>query len=387
MKTDLLNDVSVNPFQEEKMVNIEDSTQLMKQSTSLSIEERQQVEHIKSQIKTLDNENLLYYGANAQMKLSTFSHNVLNQVQKQEINDIGKQLDHLMKKLNEIDPDAFENQNKNGIKKIFNRFSKSVNELFSRFQSVASQVDRISVELEQSKNVLMHDVKQLDHLYEENKHYFDALQLLIIAAEEKREEIEKTLLPQLENEANQSNNQMKIQDVSDLKDYINRLDKRIYDLKLSRQITLQSAPQIRMIQQVNQSLAEKIQSSILTSIPLWKNQMAIAISLVHQQKASHAQKQVTDMTNQLLIKNSEMLKTNTIMTAQENERGLVEIETLKTTQANLIETIRKTLEIQHEGSAKRKAAEIELKQMESDLKQQLLTIQRENGPFTTGGAK
>lgn len=374
MKTDLLNNVSVNPFQEAEIENIDDATQLIKLDTSLTKEERQQVDQIKNQIKTLDNENLLYYGANAQMKLSTFSHNVLNQVQKQEINDIGKQLDHLMNKLNEIDPDAFENQNKHGIKKLFNRFSKSVNELFSRFQSVASQVDRISVELEQSKNVLMHDVKQLDHLYEENKQYFDALQLLIIAAEEKREEIENTLLPQLENEAKQTNNQMKIQDVSDLKDYINRLDKRIYDLKLSRQITLQSAPQIRMIQQVNQSLAEKIQSSILTSIPLWKNQMAIAMSLLHQQKALKAQTAVTDTTNQLLLKNAEMLKTNTIKTAHETERGIVEIETLKKTQSDIVETIQTTLKIQEDGKVKRRQAEQELAVMEQDLKQQLLNI-------------
>ena len=174
-----------------------------------------------------------------------------------------------------------------------------------------------------------------------------------------------------------TNVRMIVQEVSDMRHYVNRLDKRIYDLKLSRQITLQSAPQIRMIQDVNQTLAEKIQSSILTSIPLWKNQMAIAMSLLHQQKASKAQQQVTNTTNELLLKNSEMLKMNTIRTAEENERGIVELETLKITQQNIVDTIRETMHIQAEGKEKRRNAEIELSKMEQDLKTQLLQLQQE----------
>ncbi|RIN85280.1 toxic anion resistance protein, partial [Mammaliicoccus sciuri] len=158
---------------------------------------------------------------------------------------------------------------------------------------------------------------------------------------------------------------------------INRLEKRIYDLQLSRQITLQSAPQIRMIQNINQTLAEKIQSSILTSIPLWKNQMAIALTLLRQQGASEAQKKVTDTTNELLLKNSEMLKQNAIRTAEENERGIVDIETLKTTQTNIVDTIQETLRIQEDGTRKRQQAEQELQSLEQDLKTKLLQLKDE----------
>ncbi|MEG0380780.1 MAG: toxic anion resistance protein, partial [Kurthia sp.] len=176
-------------------------------------------------------------------------------------------------------------------------------------------------------------------------------------------------------EAEKSDDQMVVQEVNDMAQFVDRLEKRIYDLQLSRQITIQSAPQIRMIQQTNQTLAEKIQSSIMTAIPLWRNQIAIALTLNNQRRAVEAQKQVTSTTNELLLKNSEMLKVNTIETARENERGIVEIETLKTTQENLISTIEETLQIQHEGREKRRLAEVEIGRMEEDLKQRLLAIQ------------
>jgi uncharacterized protein YaaN involved in tellurite resistance len=281
-----------------------------------------------------------------------------------------------MNKLKEIDPDELNQQERSRFKRLFKKVSSSINELLSRYQSVSGQIDRISVELSHSKDVLMKDVALLDRLYEENRSYFEALDMFIMAAEEKRDELNAEL-PMLQQKAAASNDQLMVQEVNDMRHYINRLDKRVYDLKLSRQITLQSAPQIRMIQDVNQTLAEKIQSSILTSIPLWKNQMAIALSLLHQQKASKAQQQVTNTTNELLLKNSEMLKTNTILTAQENERGIVEIETLKTTQNNIVETIRETLTIQQEGASRRRAAEAELSKMENDLKNQLLQLQNE----------
>lgn len=171
-----------------------------------------------------------------------------------------------------------------------------------------------------------------------------------------------------------SNDQMAYQEVNDMAQFVDRLEKRVYDLQLSRQITIQSAPQIRMIQQTNQTLAEKIQSSIMTSIPLWKNQIAIALTLNRQQKAVAAQRQVTKTTNDLLLKNSEMLKVNSIETAKENERGIVEIDTLKKTQENLLQTIEETMRIQADGRVKRKAAEIEIGRMEEELKQRLLLI-------------
>ena len=337
-------------------------------------EEMEQIKSIKDQIEPLNNDALIAYGANAQSQLSKFSHDMLNQVQSKEIGPVGDSLKQLMSKLKEIDPEELTKQNKNVFQRLFGKVNRSVNELLAKHKSVASQVDRISVQLESSKDLLIRDVNLLDHLYDENKAYFEALNVYIKAAELKKEELESTTLPMLQEKASQSNNQMATQDVNDMIQYINRLDKRIHDLKLSRQITLQSAPQIRMIQNINQSLAEKIQSSILTSIPLWKNQMAIALTLLNQESASKAQKAVTDTTNELLTKNSEMLKQNALRTAEENERGIVDIETLKHTQDILLETIEETLRIQTEGKAQRQQAEKELVSMEEELKTRLLDI-------------
>ena len=337
-------------------------------------EEMEQIKSIKDQIEPLNNDALIAYGANAQSQLSKFSHDMLNQVQSKEIGPVGDSLKQLMSKLKEIDPEELTKQNKNVFQRLFGKVNRSVNELLAKHKGVASQVDRISVQLESSKDLLIRDVNLLDQLYDENKAYFEALNVYIKAAELKKEELESTTLPALQEKASQSNNQMATQDVNDMVQYINRLDKRIHDLKLSRQITLQSAPQIRMIQNINQSLAEKIQSSILTSIPLWKNQMAIALTLLNQESASKAQKAVTDTTNELLTKNSEMLKQNALRTAEENERGIVDIETLKHTQDNLLETIEETLRIQTEGKAQRQQAEKELVSMEEELKTRLLDI-------------
>ncbi|MGO1988410.1 toxic anion resistance protein [Mammaliicoccus vitulinus] len=344
---------------------------------SFSDEDQRKINEIAKQIKPLDNDGLLLYGQQAQSKLSQFSHQMLTQVQSKDVGPIGSSLRNLMNKLKEVNPDELQKQNKSRLKRIFRRAERSVNEMFSKYQSVGAQVDRISVELQKSQNMLMKDVGLLDQLYEENKAYFDALNIYIAAAEKKRDELKQNDLVELENKVKSSNNQMDVQELADLQQYINRLEKRIYDLQLSRQITLQSAPQIRMIQNINQTLAEKIQSSILTSIPLWKNQMAIALTLLRQQGASEAQKKVTDTTNELLLKNSEMLKQNAVRTAEENERGIVDIETLKTTQTNIVDTIQETLRIQEDGTRKRQQAEQELQTLEQDLKTKLLQLKDE----------
>ncbi|AKG74130.1 toxic anion resistance protein [Salinicoccus halodurans] len=336
------------------------------------------INEIKDKIEPLNNDALIHYGSNAQQALSKFSHQMLNEVQSKDVGPIGDTLEDLMKKLKEIDPDELSSEKKNIFSRLFRRVKKSVNEIVSKHQSVASQVDRISIQLEHAKEVLTKDVHLLDKLYDQNKDYFDAINIYIAAAELKKEELNNEVLPDLKKKADASNNQMHVQDVNDMMQYINRLEKRVHDLKLSRQITLQSAPQIRMIQNINQTLAEKIQSSILTSIPLWKNQMAIALTLLRQESASQAQRAVTNTTNELLTKNSEMLKQNSLRTAQENERGIVDIETLKTTQENLVTTIEETLRIQQEGSQKRQVAEKELVEMEEDLKSRLLQLKEDH---------
>lgn len=343
-----------------------------------SEEDLKKITEIKEQIEPLDNDAMIVYGSNAQQALSKFSHQMLEEVQSKDVGPIGDTLENLMKKLKEIDPDELTKEKKNIFNRLFRRVKKSVNELISKHQSVASQVDRISIQLEHAKEVLVKDVHLLDNLYDQNKEYFDALNIYIAAAELKREEIETEVLPELRQKADESNNQMHVQDVNDMMQYLNRMEKRIHDLKLSRQITLQSAPQIRMIQNTNQTLAEKIQSSILTSIPLWKNQMAIALTLLRQESASKAQQAVTNTTNDLLTKNSEMLKTSSIRTTEENERGIVDIETLKTTQENLVSTIEETLQIQEDGTQKRREAEKELANMEEDLKSRLLQLKNDH---------
>jgi len=246
--------------------------------------------------------------------------------------------------------------------------------VFSKMQSVGSQIDRISIELDKHKSNLTKDVEMLDELYDKNKDYFDELSIYIEAAKKKQFELQKEEIPKLREKAKASGNQMDVQAASDMEQFIDHLDKRIYDLQLSRQIAIQTAPQIRMIQNVNQALAEKIQSSILTSIPLWKNQMSIALTLMRQRSAVSAQKAVTATTNDLLLKNSELLKQNALETATENERGVVDIETLKTTQNDIIETIEQTLRIQEQGRSKRKQAESELNNLETELQQQLLEM-------------
>lgn len=383
----LFDDLIDDPFKDSSEALTPQTSEITEQQTpsdvtstyekTFSDEDQRRIDEIAKQIKPLDNDGLLLYGQQAQNKLSQFSHQMLTQVQSKDVGPIGNSLRNLMNKLKEVNPDELQKQNQSRLKRIFRRAERSVNEMFSKYQSVGAQVDRISVELQKSQNMLMKDVGLLDQLYEENKAYFDALNIYIAAAEKKRDELKQHSLVDLEQKVKASNNQMDVQELADLQQYINRLEKRIYDLQLSRQITLQSAPQIRMIQNINQTLAEKIQSSILTSIPLWKNQMAIALTLLRQQGASEAQKKVTDTTNELLLKNSEMLKQNAIRTAEENERGIVDIETLKTTQTNIVDTIQETLRIQEDGTRKRQQAEQELQSLEQDLKTKLLQLKDE----------
>ncbi|WP_040228593.1 toxic anion resistance protein [Bhargavaea cecembensis] len=340
----------------------------------LSEEERAKARELSKQIPAGDYEAILTYGANAQNQLSTFSHKMLDHVQSKDIGPVGDILSELMGKLNEIDPEDLSVEKKSGLKKLFGRVQRSVQELMTKYQKLSTQIDRIGVQLEHSKRGLIEDVHMLDNLYEQNKAYFQALNVYIAAAELKRDEIMNETLPALRAKAEASNDQMAFQEVNDMAQFVDRLEKRVYDLQLSRQITIQSAPQIRMIQQTNQTLAEKIQSSIMTSIPLWKNQIAIALTLNRQRQAVESQKLVTKTTNDLLLRNSEMLKMNSIETAKENERGIVEVDTLKKTQENLISTIEETLAIQADGRAKRKAAEAEIGRMEEELKQRLISV-------------
>lgn len=345
-------------------------------STQYTEKEQQKINELSEKIKPMDHDGLLNYGTEAQSHMSQFSHRILNEVKTTDVGPVGESLNGLMSKLKSVNPDELNPENQSKLKRIFRRTKASVNEIFSKMQSVGSQIDRISIELDKHKNKLVKDVDMLDELYNMNKDYFDELSLYIEAAKKKQHDLQQEDVPKLRAQAKSTGNQMDVQAASDMEQFIDRLDKRIYDLQLSRQIAIQTAPQIRMIQNVNQALAEKIQSSILTSIPLWKNQMSIALTLMRQRNAVTAQKAVTDTTNDLLLKNSELLKQNALATATENERGVVDIETLKTTQNDIIETIEQTLQIQEQGRNKRKQAESELNQLETELQNQLLDMKQ-----------
>ncbi|MBD8138063.1 toxic anion resistance protein [Bacillus sp. CFBP 13597] len=337
-------------------------------------ENRAKAYQLAEQIDPTNHQAMISYGTPAQSKLLTFSNSMLEHVQKKDVGEVGSIINDLMKKLNELSPDELKPDKPSFFARMFGKLSGSVQEVLSKYQKTGAQIDRISVKLDRSKNILLSDIVILEKLYETNKEYFQALNVYIAAGEIKLEEIHEKTIPELRKSAESSNDQMKFQEVNDMLQFAERLDKRLHDLKLSREITIQSAPQIRLIQNTNQALVEKIQSSIMTAIPLWKNQVAIALTLIRQRHAVEAQKQVSKTTNDLLLKNSEMLKTNTIETAKENERGLVDIETLKKTQANLISTLEETMRIQEEGRHKRRQAEQELASMENELKQKLLEI-------------
>ena len=341
---------------------------------SLSKERQRQAYELAAQINTEDTDSILEYGAAAQQKLGEFSHSMLNHVQSQETGTIGVTLNDLMYKLKEANPDDLIAPDRNVFQKLFGKINRSIYEITAKYQKIGAQVDKIAVKLDKEKNDLLKDNHVLEQLYQKNVDYFDALNLYIAAGELKIEELLRTTIPEAVKVAESSTNQMDTQRVNDLNQFLDRLEKRTHDLKLARQMTIQQAPQIRLIQNTNQALSEKIQTSINTAIPLWKNQIVIALTLLRQKQAITAQRQVSETTNELMQKNSKMLKQSTIETAKENERGVIDIETLEQTQTDLVETLQETLAIQQQGRIKRKEAEKQLSQMENSLREQLLLM-------------
>ncbi len=383
-KNKILDDLLADPFGENLPLTTED--RLVKKQNgeeppkrlvdTLPFENQTRVFELVKQIDPTDAQAMTLYGTQAQGKLSTFSHEMLSQVQKQDIGEVGQIINDLMQRLTLVSPDDLK-EDTGFFKRLFGKVSRSIQETLSKYQKVSTQIDRISVQLEQSKNRLLKDVEMLEQLYAKNKDYFDAINIYIAAAELKHIQLKEETIPALKKQAEASGDQMDAQAVHDMVQFTDRLEKRMYDLQLSRQITIQTAPQIRLIQNTNQALAEKIQSSIMTAIPLWKNQIVITLALLRQKSAVDAQKQVTETTNTLLLKNSEMLKESTIETARANEQGLIDIETLKKTQENLMTALEETLRIQAEGRIKRQQAQSELENMEESLKQRLLNLKHE----------
>ena len=342
--------------------------------TQLSEEQKAKSMTIAKTIDEKDLNTIINFGAETQQQVSDFANQMIANVKNKDTGSIGDSLNELLINLNELKPNALVAKDSNIFLRIFGNIRKSIQLAQMRFQEVGEQVDKISIKLATDKDGLLHDNAALEELYKRNKEFFEALSIYIAAGELKIEELQQKLIPEAMQKAQESGDQMDVQVVNDLHQFLDRLEKRNHDLKLTRQMTIQQAPQIRLIQNTNQTLAEKIQSSITTTIPLWKNQIAIAMTLLRQKDAVTAQRQVSETTNQLIQKNSEMLKISTIETARENERGIIDLETLQKTQQNLIETLEETLQIQQEGRMRRKAAEIELNRLEGTMQQQLLQL-------------
>lgn len=337
---------------------------------------QKQAQDLAKQIDEANMGAIIAYGSNAQKKLSEFSRSILQQVQLKDTGEVGDVLTELMTKLQESDPRQLTAE-PNIFQRVFKRVKSSITETQMRYQQIGSQIDRVAIRLEREKTELLNDNQMLEQFYNKNKDYFDALNVYIAAGEVKMEQLQSEVIPAAIEKARQSQDQMEVQKVNDLNQFLDRLDKRTHDLRLTRQMTIQQAPQIRMIQNTNQVLAEKIQVSVHTAIPLWENQITIALALLRQQNAATSQRQVSETTNSLLLKNSEMLKQSTVDIAREAERGVIDIDTLRKTQANLVGALEETLEIQKTGRQQRRLAEQELTVMENELHDKLLAISDE----------
>jgi uncharacterized protein YaaN involved in tellurite resistance len=332
------------------------------------------VAEIKAQVDVTDAQGVLGYGLPAQSRIANFADTLLGDVRNRDAGAGGEALNDLLKKVREIDVDALNEGASKGRIPIFGRFANTFDRFAARYQKVATSIERIIDALERSRMALLKDMTVLDKMYELNLDYLKQLDVYIAAGEQVLDELFRVRIPAMEVEVAASGDVMAAQRLTDLQQAATRFERRIHDLKLTRMIAIQTAPQIRLIQSNDQNLVEKIQASVLTTIPLWKNQIVIAITLYRQQKAVELQREVTDTTNELLAKNAELLKTGSAKVQREVERGVVDIETLQKVNADLIATLEETIQIQAEGRARRAAAEGELTQMQRDLKQKLLEL-------------
>ena len=341
-----------------------------RQTELLTPEERKQVDAIKEGFDITDSSQALQFGNAAQKNLADFSDSILAQVRTKDSGYVGELLTDLSIKIDEFS----QNETKGFMKKlpIIGKLVNKADGLVSAYDKLSVKVDKIQSELEKSKLAMMKDIIMFDSLYDKNLEYFKSLQLYIQAGEEKLSELRTITLPKLRQEAAVSSDPMAGQVVADFENTVDRFEKKVHDLKLSKTIAIQTAPQLRLIQNNDRMLVERVQSAIYNAIPLWKNQIIIALGLSRQQQLLKTQRAINDTTNELLRKNAEMLKINSIETAKENDRSIVDIETVRKVNEDLITTIEETIQIQRDGRAKRQSAEQELQQLEERLKNTLL---------------
>ena len=338
----------------------------------LSEQERKMVDDFSKQIDIRNSAAILQYGAGTQKKMAVFSEEALEKVRTKDLGEVGDLLGDVVTELQSFD--AAEQEK--GIFGFFKRGSNKIEAMKTKYAKAEANVEKITETLEKHQIQLLKDAATMDKMYELNLNYFKELSMYILAGKKKLEEIRSTELPQLMQKAQMTNLPEDAQAAKDLDSMCQRFEKKIHDLELTRMISIQTAPQIRLVQGNDTLMAEKIQSTLVNTIPLWKSQMGLALGVAHSTQAARAQRQVTDMTNALLQKNAETLKMATIEAAKESERGIVDIETLKKTNENLISTFDEIMNIQREGHQRRMEAEMEMNRLEGELKQKLLEINR-----------
>lgn len=363
--------LTLEPFAEEKKVP---EAALPKEEvldeTILTAEEKEAVESFASQIDLTDSSMILQYGAGTQKKMADFSENALESVRTKDLGEVGELLSNVVGQLRD-----FGEEEEKGFLGIFKRTSNKIQNMKAKYAKAETNINQICKSLESHQVQLLKDVAILDKMYELNLTYFKELSMYILAGKKKLQEVRDTKLKEMFQKAQTSGLPEDAQAAKDLDAMCNRFEKKIYDLELTRTISIQTAPQIRLVQGNNTLMVEKIQSTIVNTIPLWKSQMVLALGVEHSAQAAEAQRKVTDMTNELLRKNAEKLKMSTIETAKESERGIVEMETLKAANESLISTLDEVMKIQQEGRQKRQEAEVEMQRLETELKQKLLQIQ------------
>ncbi|WP_461206033.1 toxic anion resistance protein [Clostridium sp. DL1XJH146] len=342
------------------------------EDSNLTEEEKQMVDQFVEKIEITNVNSILQYGVGTQKKISDFSETALNNVKTKNLGEVGEILSSVVSELRNFEtPDEDE---KKGFLGLFKKNKEKVSRMKSKYNKVEGDINNICIMLEKHQIQLLKDIAMLDKMYDINKVYFKELSMYILAGKKKLLKLEKEELPLLVEKAQTSGLPEDAQEINDFKSLCNRFEKKIHDLELSRMISLQMAPQIRLIQNNDALMSEKIQSTVVNTIPLWKSQIVLSLGVAHSKEAAKAQNEVTNMTNELLRKNAETLKMSTIETAKESERGVVDIETLRNTNESLISTLDEVLRIQTEGRQKRKEAEIELRNIEKQLKDKLLDI-------------
>lgn len=343
---------------------------------NLTDEEKKAIEEFNSQINVEDSTQILQFGAKAQNKISEFSDSVLEEVKTKQTGEAGDLLADLVAQIKDFDGDI-QIENRGVIGKLFHSAKKEVTKIIAKYNKIDVNIDKIEKELDRHRLQMLKDITIFDTMYEKNLQYFKELSLYIIAGEKKLEELRNVVLPELQKKAEETKEQLDVQRVNDMVNTINRFEKKIYDLKTTRVISIQMAPQIRMLQSNETELVEKIQSSLINTIPLWKNQIVLALGINNAKQALGAQQSVTNLTNDMLKKNSEILKQGSIQIAEESERAIVDVETLQKTNKDIIETLDKVLEIHENGKVKRAEAEKELVEIERELKEKLVEIKVE----------